>query len=133
MNVESLLPGWNGVRWKRWTLLGGTLAVPVAVLIAGIASLASGERLVPLILLALVAIILGGSLIGSGIIDTLAGQMNRGGLARESTDHINRSLEEMSVEDHEAQAKAHRDRRTLRSGIFIVPSIIAFVFFMTLV
>ena len=130
---ETVIAGWNGERWKLWTLLGGILAVPLAIIIAGIVSLATGQRLIPLVLLALVAIILVGSIIGSGIIDTLTGQMNRGGLARESTEHIDRSLEEMSTKDREIQAKALRDQRTLRSGIFLVPPIVAFVFFMTLV
>jgi Mn2+/Fe2+ NRAMP family transporter len=124
---------WRSDRWKVWILGGGILAVPCAILLAAIAALISGERLVPLILLMLIAIVLAGSLVGSGVIDTLSGRMNRGGLARESTEDIDRALSTREVARAEEHANARRDRRTIGAGIFIVPSLVAFLFFMTIV
>lgn len=131
--LEVMSLHWNGERWRLWSFLAGLASIPVSALVALVIGAVTGERVVPLILLFLVALILIASLIGSGIIDTLSSQMNRGGLARESTDDIDRALEEGGATESDERNREQDDRRTIRAGLFILAPIAAFVYFMTIV
>jgi hypothetical protein len=133
MIPETLENHWSGPRWRLWSFIAGVGSVPLTILVAFVASVIAGERLVPLILLCLVVVILATSLIGSGIIDTLSSQMNRGGLARETTEDVDRALgEDRGISDVN-RGDTDKDRRTIRSGLFIVAPIAAFLYFMTIV
>ncbi len=131
--LETLENHWSGPRWRLWSIIAGVVSVPVTILVAFLASVITGERLVPLILLGLVIVILATSLVGSGIIDTLSSQLNRGGLARETTEDIDRALGEDRKGSDAVRAKAGEDRQTIRSGLFILAPIAAFLYFMTIV
>ncbi len=124
---------WSGERWRLWSFVAGLVSIPLALLLAAIVGLVTGERVVPLVLLFLVIAILTASLVGSGIIDTLSTQLNRGGLARESTDDINRALEAGDVKSAQEESELRRDIRTMRAGLFVIAPIVAFVYFMTIV
>jgi len=130
--VDRLAERWDGARWRLWTFLGGVASVPAVVAVASAVALVSGERLVPLILLLLVGLILAGSLVGSGIIDTLSSQLNRGGLARESTDDVDKALDR-GDSNEPTETELQRDRRTIRAGLFILAPIAAFIYFMTVI
>lgn len=131
--LEILDAYWSGERWRLVTFFAGCAGVLAAIVLAFVVSVVTGERLVPLILLFLVSSILAASLIGSGIIDTLSSQMNRGGLARESTEDIDKALKSSDSEQAKARDKERRDVRTVRAGLFVIAPIIAFVYFMTIV
>ncbi|MEZ4569289.1 MAG: hypothetical protein R2849_02995 [Thermomicrobiales bacterium] len=92
-----------------------------------------GERLVPLIMLILVVIILGASLVGSGFIETLTSQLNRGGLARDASEHVEETLSKAEREDRLQRKSEMRDRRTIRAGLIVIAPLAAFIYFMTIV
>jgi hypothetical protein len=130
---EALADRWEGERWRLWSFVAGAAAVPVALAVAFVITAVSGERFVPLALLLLVAVILAGSVVGSGVIDTLSSQMNRGGLARESTGDVDRALD-VGGPVNDASGPTHqKDMRTIRAGLFVLAPIAAFVYFMTIV
>ena len=131
--LETIGSRWSGPKWRLWSFVGGILSVGLVIAIAFLISIVSGERLIPLVLLLLVAVILITSVFGSGIIDSLSSQMNRGGLARETTDDVDRALGDGRGAEPDLNSDEQDDRRTIRSGLFIIGPIAAFVYFMTIV
>lgn len=131
--MDEIITRWSGPRWKLWSFIAGVASVPIALIVAYAIAATTDERVVPLILLNLVIVILGASLVGSGFIEKLSSPLTRGGLARESADMVEQSLsrsEQVSAEKRDQEA---RDRRTIRSGLFVLAPIIAFVYMMTII
>ncbi|CAN5477330.1 hypothetical protein BH23CHL2_BH23CHL2_30400 [soil metagenome] len=124
---------WSGPRWKLWSFIAGVACVPLALFVAYAIAAATDERVVPLILLNLVIVILGASFAGSGFIEKLSSPLTRGGLARESADMVEKSLSRSEQESAEQRDREARDRRTIRSGLFVIAPMIAFVYMMTII
>lgn len=128
--IERFDTRWNGERWRLWAFIAGFACIAISIVVAVVVAAITGERVVPLVLLFLVASILIASLIGSGIIDTLSSQLNRGGLARESTEDIDRAIGTRDEKDVRRQEESRREMRTIRAGLFVIAPIIAFLYFM---
>lgn len=131
--IDTFLTHWDGHRWRWWALATGVLSVPIAALIALLISWITGERYVPLAMLVLITVILVGSLVGSGFIDSLTSRMTRGGLARESTDFVEATQSDGDRERNAQREKGARDRRTIRAGLFILGPMVAFVYLLAIV
>ena len=131
--IDTILTHWDGPRWRWWALVAGLVAVSLAAFAALVIAWITDQSFVPLAMLALVAVILGGSLVGSGFIDSLTSRMTRGGLARESTDLVEAARSESERESTILSNQEARDRRTIRAGLFILGPVAAFVYLMVIV
>lgn len=131
--LDTILMYWDGARWRWWALAAGAASVPIAALIALAIARVTDQDFVPLAMLVLVAVILGGSLVGSGFIDSLTSRMTRGGLARDSTDLVEATRSESEREMSNQRTQEARDKRTIRAGLFILGPMIAFVYLLVIV
>jgi hypothetical protein len=131
--LDTLLARWDGPRWRWWALAGGVVTVALAAFAVLVVAWVTDQSFVPLAMLALVVVILGGSLVGSGFIDSLTSRMTRGGLARESTDLVEATRSESEREKTILSDQEARDRRTIRAGLFILGPMAAFVYLLVIV
>lgn len=129
--LASLRDRWDGERWRSWTLVAGVALLPVSAALAGLVGLLTGESVLPLLLLFLVVEILATSIVGSGLMDSMTSRMSRGGLTRESAELVDRGQNESDLMAAEERNRELRDRRTIRSGILVLPLIVGFVALLT--
>lgn len=122
---------WFGPHWRWWSLGLGILLVPLSALVALVVSSLTGDAFTPLLLLFLIVEILTVSLLGSGFLCSLTDKMIRGGLARDSTEFVDRMEMASDLEAIEKREEAARDELTIRAGLIVLPLIAAFVYFMT--
>ncbi|HLT19750.1 MAG TPA: hypothetical protein VKZ96_09845 [Thermomicrobiales bacterium] len=129
--VEMVSAWWYGPRWRWWSLLLGILLIPLSALAAALVSALTGDDLIPLLLLFLIIEILFVSLLGSGFLRSLTDKLIRGGLARDSTEFVDRVENASDLESMEKREQAARDELTIRAALIVLPLIAAFIYFMT--
>ena len=131
--VDLLAERWDGPRWRWWTVAGGVLLSFLLATVAVVVAALMDQRVVPLLMLFLIVVILAGSIVGSGILDSMTSRMSRGGLARETTELVEEALTDKDRRRQERQLRQVQDRRTIRSALFIVGPGILFIYLMTIV
>ncbi len=129
--IERARAYWNGSHWKWWSVLAGAALTLVSAVVAVFVGFVISDRPLPLLLLLLLALIFAVSLAGSGLLESVSGTLNRGGLARESTNFVDKIQSEQEKSRTEMENVAARDRRTIRAGLIVLPMILAFAYFMT--
>jgi hypothetical protein len=119
---ESFHDRWDGRHWRRWALLAGTVLTVLALALAAILATILDQDIAPLAFLFVTIILFGFSIVGSGMFDGLSGRAISGGLSRQPTEE-NRSAQP-APDDAD---RARRDRRSIRSGLAALPSLVAFL------
>ena len=122
MLPDSFHERWDGRHWRWWALLAGAALTAIALGLAVAISTTIGGNTAPLAFLFVTLILFVLSMIGSGMFDGLAGRAISGGLARQPTEDTRAERQPLNDTD-----RAHRDRRTIRSGLIALPVFVAFL------
>ena len=122
MVPDSFHDRWDGRHWRWWALLSGVALVALALGLAAVISAVIDEDTAPLAFLFITAILFVFSLIGSGMLDGLAGRAIAGGLSRQPAEDDRADRPAPSDAD-----RARRDRRTIRCGLAALPAFVTFL------
>jgi hypothetical protein len=122
MVPESFHDRWDGRHWRWWALLAGGALTVAALALAAILATILDQDIAPLAFLFVTIILFSFSIVGSGMFDGLSGRAISGGLARQPTEE-NRAAQP-APDDAD---RARRDRRSIRSGLAALPSLVAFL------